>query len=207
MTILAFAFVAKYGPNLPLWDDFDMVDVMVGSQRVTLDWLWSLHNEHRVPLPKLVLLLLYRLTRNDFRAGMYFNVAVLAALAAASIVIAGRRRRLPDLRRPASAGALEPVTRDQLAVELAGPARFVDGHRRPGHSADRIECRLASAAYLGGRRRLSRVALALRGEWRGAGARTRRLVVGCVARPLALGAGWPAQERWWRSSPRCRESC
>ena len=91
MTALAVAFVARYGRNLPVWDDFDMVDVVVGAKPVTIEWLWSLHNEHRVPLPKLILLALYRLFGNDFRAGMFFSVVALATLAGASIAVAARR--------------------------------------------------------------------------------------------------------------------
>ena len=68
-----------------------MVDVLVGAQRVTVDWLWSLHNEHRLPLPKLILVLLSRISGNDFRAGMFWSVAALAALAGASIAVAARR--------------------------------------------------------------------------------------------------------------------
>jgi hypothetical protein len=92
MTALAVAFVARFGPNLPVWDDFDLVDVVTGARGVTTEWLWSLHNEHRVPLPKLILSLLLRLSGNDFRAGMFLNVAALATIAAASIAVAGRRR-------------------------------------------------------------------------------------------------------------------
>ncbi len=92
LTALTLAFVARFGPDLPRWDDFDVVDVVAGEHRATVEWLWSLHNEHRVPLPRLVLLGLYRLSGNDFRAGMFFNVAALAALAAGSVAVAARLR-------------------------------------------------------------------------------------------------------------------
>ena len=91
MTVLALMFVARYGPNLPIADDFDVVDVAAGGRLFTLEWLWSLHNEHRVLLPRLILLSLYRLSNIDFRVGMFSSVAALAALAAASIAIAARR--------------------------------------------------------------------------------------------------------------------
>ena len=91
MTVLALTFVARYGPNLPIADDFDVIDVAAGGRPFTLEWLWSLHNEHRVLLPRLILLSLYRLSNIDFRVGMFFSVAALAALAAASIAIAARR--------------------------------------------------------------------------------------------------------------------
>jgi hypothetical protein len=91
LTALALTFVARYAPNLPVGDDFDVVEVAVGGHPMTLEWLWSLHNEHRVPLPRLILLSLYRISNNDFRAGMFLSVAALATLSAASIVIAARR--------------------------------------------------------------------------------------------------------------------
>jgi hypothetical protein len=91
LTVGAMVFVWSYGPNVPVFDDFAMVDVETGARPLTLGWLWSLHNEHRVPLPKLILLFLYRASGHDFRAGMFFNVAALAGLAAAAIRIAGRR--------------------------------------------------------------------------------------------------------------------
>jgi hypothetical protein len=92
LAALALTFVARFGPNIPLWDDIDVVDVVVGQRRATVEWAWSLHNEHRVPLPKFVLLALYKLSGNDFRAGMFFNVAALAALAGGAIAVAARVR-------------------------------------------------------------------------------------------------------------------
>ena len=91
LTAGALVFVWSLGPNVPVFDDFDVVEVVAGARPLTLGWLWSLHNEHRVPLPKLILLLLYRGSGNDFRAGMFFNVFALAGLAAAAIMVAGRR--------------------------------------------------------------------------------------------------------------------
>ncbi len=92
LLVSAIGFVVTFGPPFPRWDDFAMLPVLTGAQRVTVGWLWSQHNEHRVLLPRLVLLGLLKLSRNDFRAGMIFSVAVLAA---AALVLTGviRRRR------------------------------------------------------------------------------------------------------------------
>jgi hypothetical protein len=103
ITVLTVIFVVLYGPNLPIWDDLDVVEVIAARRPLTITWLWSLHNEHRVPLPRLILLALYRLSGNDFRAGMFFNVAVLAIVAAAAIAVAAGRRggsRTYDLLLP-----------------------------------------------------------------------------------------------------------
>src|SRR5687768_16482904 len=46
-------FVLRYGFTLPYRDELQMVDVLLGEQPVTLAWLWSLHNEHRLFVPRL----------------------------------------------------------------------------------------------------------------------------------------------------------
>ena len=92
MFAAAIWFVAHQGTNVPYFDDWEVVPHLTGDWRVSAEWIWSQHNEHRVPLPRLILLTLYGLTRADFRAGMYFNVVALAALAFAMIAVARRVR-------------------------------------------------------------------------------------------------------------------
>lgn len=94
-TVLAvglFALVYLYGRNVPVWDDYDIIDVVLGRQSLSWEWLWSPHNEHRVVLPRALLLGLDRLTGHDVRAGMYTSAFVLSA-AAAGLVFAMRRMR------------------------------------------------------------------------------------------------------------------
>jgi hypothetical protein len=92
MLTAALSFVAIYGSNVPSWDDWDMVPTVTGHQPVTLEWLWSQHNEHRAPVPRLLYLGLMRFVRPDFRTGMYFNVIVAAGLALALILSIRRMR-------------------------------------------------------------------------------------------------------------------
>jgi hypothetical protein len=86
----ALSFVGSYGANLPWADDFEIVPQLTGRRPVTAGWLWSQHNEHRIAVPRLVLLALFRLTGGDFRGGMYFTVAVPAGVSLA-MVLAARR--------------------------------------------------------------------------------------------------------------------
>ncbi|MEW4567586.1 hypothetical protein AB1L88_06925 [Tautonia sp. JC769] len=86
MTAAAVGFVVRFGPVVPFYDDFAIIPALVGEQEVTPGYLWSQHFEHRVPLPRLVLLGVYRLSGDDFRAGMVAVVACLASLAAALMV-------------------------------------------------------------------------------------------------------------------------
>ena len=91
--ISAIGFVAAYGANVPFGEDWEvMAPVLAGKQAITLQWLWSQSNEHRVPLPKLLLLGLSKLANSDFRAGMFFNVLALGAVSLAMIRAASRIR-------------------------------------------------------------------------------------------------------------------
>jgi hypothetical protein len=84
--------VIRYGSNVPFWDEWDSaVSVLTGAEPLTVSWLWSQNNEHRAPLPRLVILSLIKPT-GDFRAAMVFHVLVLGALAAAMIRAANRLR-------------------------------------------------------------------------------------------------------------------
>jgi hypothetical protein len=104
MVTAALFFVARYASNVPSWDDWDMVPTLTGVQPFTWDWLWSQHNEHRVPIPRLIFLGLNRLVLVDMRVTMYFDVVVMAALAAAMILTAARLRG-----RPSTADAFFPL--------------------------------------------------------------------------------------------------
>src|SRR5262245_35311777 len=88
----ALLFIAHYASNVPSWDDWDMVPTLTHNQPVTWDWLWSQHNEHRVPIPRLVFLATNRLLGVDMRVTMYLDVLVMAALAAWLMVTAARQR-------------------------------------------------------------------------------------------------------------------
>jgi hypothetical protein len=92
MLTVALVFVWRFGSNVPSWDDWDMVPTMTGNQPVTWNWLWSQHNEHRIPVPRIINLMLYWGVALDFRVGMYFNVLMMGAVAFAMIIAAKRLR-------------------------------------------------------------------------------------------------------------------
>ena len=92
----AIDFVNRFGVDVPYLDEWEMVPVLTGNERISLRWLWSQHNEHRIPLPRLLYLLIEKLSHCDFRAGPFFNVFVLSGMAAACIVVASRVRSKPS---------------------------------------------------------------------------------------------------------------
>jgi hypothetical protein len=87
-----FCFVAIYGLQFPLGDEWHWVGRITGDEPVTLAWLWSQHNEHRMFLPRLIYLGLGALSGFDFRAGCFFNVFILSGLSFA-LMSAARRVR------------------------------------------------------------------------------------------------------------------
>lgn len=84
--------VAEHTWNVPFSDEWVLVPRITGEAPVTPGWLWGLHNEHRLPLPRLVQIVALRLFWMDFRATPYVSVAMLSLLALASIVTAARVR-------------------------------------------------------------------------------------------------------------------
>jgi hypothetical protein len=94
MLLGLLAYVWNYGSNVPGWDEWTLVPVLVGEQPLTLSWLWELlpHNEHRYPLTRLSLWAFARLSGCDFRFGMYVNALTMGAMALAMILVARRLR-------------------------------------------------------------------------------------------------------------------
>lgn len=92
MLTLTLAFVAKNALNLPFYDEWSNVPVIAGEAPLTWHWLWMPHNEHRILLPRLLYLAVAALSHDDFRAGCYVNVALLAA-ASLALLYAIRQAR------------------------------------------------------------------------------------------------------------------
>jgi hypothetical protein len=103
MLAVALVVVLRAGRDIPLAEDWTLVPALTGHEPDFGAWLWSQNNEHRVPLPRLLMLLMLRVSGGDFRAGMVLNVLTVAAVAAAMIVTARRvrgRTAWPDLFFP-----------------------------------------------------------------------------------------------------------
>ncbi|QEH34173.1 hypothetical protein OJF2_27080 [Aquisphaera giovannonii] len=90
--VAAFAFVARFGPDVPLWDDYAVIPQLCGERPVTLEWLWSQHSEHRIPLGRLILLASFRAAGGSPRPVMFLMAGLLGLLAALLIVAARRAR-------------------------------------------------------------------------------------------------------------------
>ena len=88
LLVVALIYVARFGPDVPLWDDYAVIPQLAGAQPVTPQWLWSQHSEHRIPLARLILLGTFHLTGADPRGVMFLIVGLLAAVAGLLILAA-----------------------------------------------------------------------------------------------------------------------
>ncbi|HZE97303.1 MAG TPA: glycosyltransferase [Planctomycetota bacterium] len=75
-------FAIRNAPVLPYWpDEWMYVPEVTGARPAGLPWLFSFHNEHRIPLPKLIWLAVSRLSGFDERWGCALNVALMTVAA------------------------------------------------------------------------------------------------------------------------------
>jgi hypothetical protein len=79
------SLVLEFGVNVPLWDDWDMVPMIVDAHEGDLKFgdLFAQQLEARTLLPKLLFILFTFFGRFDARDGMMFSVVVCALTAAA----------------------------------------------------------------------------------------------------------------------------
>jgi hypothetical protein len=86
LTLVPFAWlvllVCKYAVPVPFQDQWELVPLLQKSYegRVTLEDLWAQHNEHRILFPRLLMLLMARLTGWNIGWEIALNVALGAAL-------------------------------------------------------------------------------------------------------------------------------
>lgn len=81
MLAVALFALATQTRDVPMTEDWLLVPALTGNEPDIAGWLWTQNNEHRIPLPRLILLALLKITNGDFRAGMLFNTLSLGVLA------------------------------------------------------------------------------------------------------------------------------
>jgi len=89
--LAALWFVASLGSDVPFKDDLDVFAAMNRPGGIDAEWLWRPHVGHRIPLPRLLYVGLFRLT-GDVRSILLLNASLLGAVALAMILAARRIR-------------------------------------------------------------------------------------------------------------------
>jgi hypothetical protein len=93
LTIAALGFVLILGSNCPNADEWDFVPALLNREPLG-PWLWAQHNEHRLPLPRLVYYTLFQFT-HDFRGGAVLQVMLLSGTSLGLMILAARFRGQP----------------------------------------------------------------------------------------------------------------
>jgi hypothetical protein len=92
MLITALVWLVKYGSRIPIWEDWNLVAALTGNEPNLISWLWTQNNEHRIPFPKIILLIFLKITNGDFRIGMLLNVIIMGVTSFAMILVARHLR-------------------------------------------------------------------------------------------------------------------
>ncbi len=83
-----YALVLVMAPEVPLGDEWFTLASMVGIENFDFEFLWRRHNEHRIPVPKLIMWACYHVGGFNFRAAPLVYVTTLGVVTAATVVAA-----------------------------------------------------------------------------------------------------------------------
>ncbi len=93
LSVSLLVFVLWFGHNQPWADEWEFVPTLAGNEPVGPFFLHP-HNEHRLPLPRLIYIGLWELT-HDFRTGMVLQVLLLSLMAYRGMRLAAWLRGAP----------------------------------------------------------------------------------------------------------------
>ena len=79
--LLAF-YVVKFVSRTPIHDEFSNALYLFAEPPLPVEKYWDQHNEHRIPLPRVLYFTAVKLAGNDFRAPPILNVFLLTAAVA-----------------------------------------------------------------------------------------------------------------------------
>lgn len=186
-------FVHKYAVNVPLGDEWFVLPSLLHAEPFDAEFLWRRHNEHRIPVPKLVLYSIYRASNYDFRAAAYCNTLALGALAA-MLMLAARALR--------GRQSLTDIVFPLLFMNWSHSENMIWGFQVTFMSSVTLNVLLLLALAL--RKR----PLSLRGAVAMASAVCALALSGqngvALVGPFCLNLGWSALRMWGSEAPRPR---
>lgn len=89
---VAVWYVIQHASNVPFYDDWQFVFWMVGKQPLNLQWLFAQHNEHLIPIPRLLVVTMLALSGKSLYAATFPAVGAVALLSASLIILARHLR-------------------------------------------------------------------------------------------------------------------
>ena len=91
MSLLLAVFVAKTSSSIAYSDEYFHTHILVNPFRSPATY-WAQHNEHRIPLPRMLFVAAFKLAGNSFRAPPVMNAAILVVVAAILMRVVARVR-------------------------------------------------------------------------------------------------------------------
>ncbi len=145
--------VVWYASHLPSEDDLVLVPYVTGAKPVTAAWLWDDFYQHRLPLPKLLLVGLTAPTQS-FLPAKLFNWLLLSAASAGVLLLTRRLRGSSDYCDAAVPLAFLSLSQAELwwtahALNLALGAALIVGVLLAVARSPRVETPRAFAALAG----------------------------------------------------------
>jgi hypothetical protein len=92
LLIAALASISKYHHEVPICEDWAFVPYVTGEEPITAAWLWQQEYEHRIPLTRLIGVILLKIGGGDTWAMMLFRILAMGGLACATILLAKKIR-------------------------------------------------------------------------------------------------------------------
>src|SRR5215510_5499036 len=65
LALVQLLFALHHSLPVPYWDESGYIPYVTGAKPITASWLWSQANEHRIPLIRVVYVVLARVTGLD----------------------------------------------------------------------------------------------------------------------------------------------
>src|SRR3982074_2120654 len=78
-------FVLRYSYPIPYWDESGFIPYITNFRPITLEWLWSQANEHRILIHRLTYIAIVKLFGLDARIFNALSVLLLGATAAMTL--------------------------------------------------------------------------------------------------------------------------
>src|SRR6266850_23168 len=92
LAVSGFVFVHGNQANIPLGDEILWLPYITGESRISVQWLWSQHNDHRLVIPRLLYIGLWHLRPHSFKLAMYFGFACLVVATVAMLIASAKLR-------------------------------------------------------------------------------------------------------------------
>lgn len=78
--LIQFWFIFSYAVNIPFWDEWDLFSAAGYPGRITSDWLFQFHNEHRIVFTQLLTALMFHISHLNFVYQIVINYLIFGAV-------------------------------------------------------------------------------------------------------------------------------